>query len=216
MIERQQRDPDGTDFMARPRTFQEADVLLSAMEHFWQRGYEATSIRDVARAMGLTTASVYNAFGDKRAVYKRALEFYVERSVGDRIGRFEVRPPRQAVDAFFREIVDLSIADPKRRGCMLVNSAMELAPHDVEFQRVVSGVFGEIEAFFLRCVSKGQEDGTIAAHIGPNDLARMLLSTLLGLRVLARARPERALLEGAIRPILALLDPDALAAVARV
>ncbi|PYE87276.1 TetR/AcrR family transcriptional regulator [Phyllobacterium leguminum] len=195
--------------MARPREFDEEKVLLKAVEQFWEHGYEATSIRDLATAMGLTTASVYNAFGDKRAVYRRALDFYVERSFGDRVGRFEQKPPREAIGAFFDEIIDRSLNDAKRRGCMLVNSALEVAPHDPEFQRVVAHVLVEVEAFFRRCIEAGQADETISRDQAADDLARTLLGTLLGIRVLARTRPEKDLLEGLIKPIFTLLEPRA-------
>jgi len=194
--------------MARPREFDEEKVLTLAVEQFWERGYEATSIRDLAQAMGLTTASVYNAFGDKRAVYRRALDFYVERSFGDRVGRFESKPPLLAIKAFFDEIIERSLSDIKRKGCMLVNSALEVAPHDEEFQRVVAEVLVQVEGFFLRCVQRGQADGTISDRQNATHLAGVLLSTLLGIRVLARTRPEKDLLQGLIKPILGLLQPD--------
>ena len=195
--------------MARPREFDEEKVLVLAVEHFWEHGYEATSIRDLAQAMGLTTASLYNAFGDKRAVYRKALDFYVEQSFVDRVGRFETKPPREAIEAFFGEIIQRSLGDTRRKGCMLVNSALEVAPHDPEFQRVVSDVLVQVEAFFTRCVLAGQSDGTIGRSQSASDMGRALLGTLLGIRVLARTRPERDLLEGLIRPVFALLEPDA-------
>lgn len=195
--------------MARPREFDEEKVLELAVEQFWEHGYEATSIRDLALAMGLTTASVYNAFGDKRAVYRRALDFYVERSFGDRVGRFESKPPRQAISAFFSEIIERSLADTKRKGCMLVNSALEVAPHDEEFQRVVASVLVQVEAFFLRCVEKGQENGSVCNRQRASDLAGTLLGTLLGIRVLARTRPEKELLEGLISLCSHSLSPTA-------
>lgn len=195
--------------MARPREFDEEKVLVLAVEHFWEHGYEATSIRDLAQAMGLTTASIYNAFGDKRAVYRKALDFYVERSFVDRVGRFETRPPRQAIEAFFEEIIERSLGDSKRKGCMLVNSALEVAPHDPEFQRVVTDVLVQVEGFFRRCVLAGQGDGTIGRRQSASDMGRTLLGTLLGIRVLARTRPEKELLEGLVKPVLTLLEPDA-------
>jgi len=194
--------------MARPREFDEEKVLELAVEQFWEQGYEATSIRDLAQAMRLTTASIYNAFGDKRAVYGKALDFYVQRSFVDRVGRFGSKPPREAIRAFFDEIIQRSLADSKRRGCMLVNSALEVAPHDEEFQRVVASVLVQVEAFFLRCVEKGQADGSISRRQDPSNIAGTLLGTLLGIRVLARTRPERELLEGLIKPVFFLLDPD--------
>ena len=193
--------------MARPREFDETAVLEAAIQCFWSRGYEATSVRDLAEKMGLTGASMYNAFGDKRSLYRRALDHYVEQSFGDRVGRFESNfAPREAIGAFLDEIIERSLSDKQRKGCMLVNSALEMAPHDPEFQRVVADVLVQVESFFRRCVAVGQSEGTISDSQSAEDLARLLLSTLLGIRVLARTRPERDLLEGALRPVLALLD----------
>ena len=128
--------------MPRPREFEEQAVLAAAMQQFWRYGYEATSIRDLAENMGITGASLYNAFGDKRSLYRRALDQYLDETFRERIGRFEENlPPREALDAFFKEIVERSCNDKLRRGCMLVNSALEVAPHDPEFQRAVSKVF---------------------------------------------------------------------------
>lgn len=194
--------------MARPREFDESAALDAAVQCFWTRGYEATSVRELADRMGMTGASLYNAFGDKRGLYRRALDRYVEQSFLDRVGRFEHHmPPRIAIAAFFAEIIQRSLADKERKGCMLVNSALEVAPHDPEFQRVVADVLVQVEAFFFRCVVAGQGDGSISTAQSAADMSRILLSTLLGIRVLARTRPERALLEGLLRPVAALLDP---------
>jgi TetR/AcrR family transcriptional repressor of nem operon len=192
--------------MARPREFDEAAVLQSAVECFWSRGFEATSVRDLADSMGITGASLYNAFGDKRSLYRRSLDYYVSQSFGDRVRRLEGKvPPLDALEAFFWEVIERSLADKQRKGCMLVNSALELAPHDPEFRRVIAGVLVEVEAFFRRSVEAGQASRTITTSQSADDLARMLLSVLLGVRVLARARPKRELLEGAVRPVFDLL-----------
>ena len=192
--------------MARPREFEEAAVLDAAVDCFWKRGYEATSVRELADSMGITGASLYNAFGDKRALFRMALEHYVE-GIGDRISRLEGNmSPREAIDAFFREIVEKSLSDPDRKGCMLINSSLEVAPHDPEFREAIDDVLVRIESFFYRCVKGGQKAGEISTLQSAEDLARMLLGTLLGIRVLARVRPERALFEGLLRPVLSLLD----------
>jgi TetR/AcrR family transcriptional regulator, transcriptional repressor for nem operon len=193
--------------VARPRAFDEAAVLDAAVLCFWTRGYEATSVRDLADEMGITGASLYNAFGDKKSLYRRALDYYVERSFADRVGRFEDQlPPREAIGAFFDEIIRRSLDDKQHKGCMLVNAALEVAPHDPEFRRIIANVLVQVEAFFQRCVIAGQRAGTISTLQSANDLARLLLSTLLGIRVLARVRPERQLLEGLVRPVFSLLD----------
>jgi len=184
-------------------------VLDAAVQCFWAKGFEATSVRDLADEMGMTGASLYNAFGDKRALYRRALDHYIAGSFGERAHRFEkTLPPREAIGAFFREIIERSLSDKQRKGCMLVNSALELAPHDRKFQKVIAGVLVEVEMFFGRLVLAGQRDGSISQSQPADDLARLLLGALLGIRVLARARPERELLEGLIRPVFALLDHE--------
>jgi TetR/AcrR family transcriptional regulator, transcriptional repressor for nem operon len=195
--------------MARPREFDEDAVLDAAVYQFWLRGYKATSVRDLAKSMGITSASLYNAFGDKRSLFRRALAHYVECSFSDRVSRFENRlHPREAIQAFFREIVERSVSDEDHKGCLLVNSALEVAPYDAEFQKTIADVLVKVESFFRRCVAAGQVSGEIPNAASADDLARLLLGTLLGIRVLARARPERALLEGLMRPVLSLLDTD--------
>jgi TetR/AcrR family transcriptional repressor of nem operon len=167
-------------------------------------------MRELTDKMGITGPSLYNAFGDKRSLYRKALAQYVERSFRDRVRRFEGHlPPREAIKAFFDEIIAMSLKDPQRKGCLIFNSALEVAPHDPEFQQVVADVTKQMEAFFYRCVKAGQLDGTINTGLSPKDVARLLLGVLVGVRVLARTRQERPLLEGILRPALALLDePD--------
>lgn len=196
--------------MARPREFDESAALDAAILCFWSRGYEATSVRDLADAMAISGPSLYNTFGDKRLLFRKALDHYVQRGFCDRVKRFETElAPRAAINAFFNEIIHLSLTDEQRKGCFIVNSAMELAPHDPEFQAALRSILNEMEAFFLRCVTAGQCDGTINSATPAKDLARMLLGLLMGLRVLARSRPEPELLRGLVRPALALLAPPA-------
>jgi TetR/AcrR family transcriptional repressor of nem operon len=192
--------------MARPREFDEGVVLDAAVQCFWAQGYEATSVKDLMERTGLTAASLYNAYGDKRAMFRTALDHYVESSIGARIARCEALPPRDAVRSFFDDILHRSLSDRERKGCMLVNAALEMAPHDSEFRRTIAGALKRIEAFFLTCAEKGQADGTITRSKQASALAQHLLGVLMGVRVLARVRPERPLLEGAIATALASLD----------
>ena len=193
--------------MARPREFDEHAVLNAAMNRFWEHGYQATSMRDLAVETGLTSPSLYNAFGDKRALFRQVLERYAQHSSRARIARLEASmPPKDAIKAFITEIVEHSLSDKDRRGCLLVNSALEIGPHDPEIGAEVARRLGEVEAFFRRSVVSAQKEGTVPADRDAKDLARVLLAVLLGIRVVARARPQRKLLEGMARPVLAMLD----------
>jgi TetR/AcrR family transcriptional regulator, transcriptional repressor for nem operon len=193
--------------MARPREFDETAALEAAVACFWSRGYEATSVRDLAENMGLSAPSLYNAYGDKHALFVQALEHYLDRSMRERIERLEhTVPPKQAIREFIREIIEHSVNDRERRGCFLVNSALEVAPHDKKLSELIADRLAELEAFFARLVRKAQVEGTVPRKPVAKDLARLLLGIVLGIRVLARVRPERASLESLARPVLALLD----------
>jgi TetR/AcrR family transcriptional repressor of nem operon len=193
--------------MARPREFDEVTALEAAVECFWERGYEATSVRDLAGKMGISGQSLYNAYGDKRALFAQALEHYLDHSARALIKELESSlPPKQAVRRFVEEIVARSVSDRERRGCFLINSALEVAPHDSELGALIADRLAEIEAFFYRSIKAAKAKGTVPRDRSAKDLARLLLGVVLGIRVLARSKPERALLEGVARPALALLD----------
>jgi TetR/AcrR family transcriptional repressor of nem operon len=193
--------------VARPREFDEATALEAAIECFWQHGYEATSVRDLAARMGISGPSLYNTYGDKHALFVRALERYLDQSTRARIRRFEDElPPKQAIRGFIAEIIDRSVKDRERRGCFLINSALEVAPHDKRLGALIADRLAEIEAFFYRSIKSAQTEGTVPKDRNAKDIARLLLGVLLGIRVLARSNPERDLLEGVARPALALLN----------
>jgi TetR/AcrR family transcriptional repressor of nem operon len=193
--------------MPRPREFDEPAALDAAIACFWRRGYEATSLRDLTASMGVAAPSLYNAFGDKDELFARALDRYLEHTTRGRLRRLEeTLPPKAALHQFFAEIIEHSIKDRQRKGCFLVNSALEVAPHDAACRAVIDRQFSEIEEFFRRRIRAAQADKAVPGAIDPNDTARLLLGVLLGIRVLARTKPTRAQLEGVARPALALLD----------
>ena len=146
--------------MARPREFDEVTALEAAIECFWHRGYEATSVRDLADKMGISAPSLYNTYGDKHALFARALERYLDHSARALIKRLEGSlPPKQAIRRFIEEIIEHSVNDRERRGCFLINSALEVAPHDRELGAFVADRFAEIEAFFYRSIKTAQTEG---------------------------------------------------------
>ena len=192
--------------MARLREFDEDRALDAAVDCFWSRGYEATSVRDLAREMGIGGASLYNTFGGKRALFARVLERYANRSSRERIARLEAgHRPREAIRAFLAEVIDRSIKDRECKGCLLVNSALDVAPHDAELGRVVTGYLEEIRAFFRRNVEAASEAGETPPGTDAETLSIHLLGVLMGMRVLARTGARRRTLEAVVQPALDLL-----------
>lgn len=193
--------------MARPREFQEEKVLEAAGNAFWRRGYEATSTRDLSAVTGLTASSLYAAFGDKRTLFRRAFDRYLDQTLHDRMTRLGAMPsPAQAITTFFHEMIERSLGDPQHRGCLLVNSATGAAPEDAEMRQAVSDELVRIESFFRNRFAAAQAAGEVPATHDADDAAAHLLAVLMGIRVFARARPERKLLTNAVRSMLAALD----------
>lgn len=190
--------------VGRPRTFDEDQVLEAAGRLFWSKGFEATSTRELTKQTGLTPSSIYAAFGDKRGLCLRVIDHYIRHHVQDPIARLEdAHSPARAISAYFAEILDFSLADPEHRGCMAVNMALDVTANDPELTRPVAEGTRIIERFFERNLAAAQATGEIAAILPPADLAKHLLAALLGLRVLARIRPERGLLVGLVGAALA-------------
>jgi len=189
--------------MPRPRAFDEDTVLAAATDAFWRQGYAATSVRELGLAMGLGPASLYNAFGDKQALFDRCLDRYLREGLCARLARLEAEhPPRAAIEAFLHDMLARSLADP--RGCLLVNSALEGAGRETGPEATLARWIAELEGFFLRNLRAALAP---AAQPPAEDLARLLLGTVLALRVLGRAGADPETLRGMVRAALAPLDP---------
>ena len=194
--------------MIRPRQFDDDEAIEAAMQRFWRHGYEATSVHDLAEAMGIAGPSLSNAFKDKRPLFVRALGRYCEVTMRSRLASVDWEgSQREAIEGLFAQVVKRSLSDPERRGCFLVNSALEVAPHDAEIGRKIARYLDEICSFFERNIRAARAIGQIGRVIDSCATASQLLATLLGIRVLARASPDRVVLENAAQSVLAALGP---------
>ena len=178
--------------MGRPRAFDTETAVARALDTFWSRGYEATSIADLCDAMGLSRSSLYEAFGSKHGLFLAALEQY-ESSVTQRIDACLRRP--QAVHANLRDFlmmfVDGAVEGPGRRGCFLGNCTGELAAAEPELAARFGRGFDAIEETIHGALLRGQAAGEIAAGTDTRGLARFMVSTIQGLRLVAKANPDR-------------------------
>ena len=178
--------------MPRPKEFERAEVLDRALELFWQRGYQGTSMQELVDAMGIHRGSLYGTFGDKRALFLAALrrydEVWISRFIEPLSAPGPVRPAlRRVLEEAGREA-----ACDVRRGCLAINSAVELAPHDPELARRVKEMLSRVEDALRATLERAQSTGELPADVDPPAVARFLMSVLQGLRVLSRmgAEPE--------------------------
>jgi TetR/AcrR family transcriptional repressor of nem operon len=189
--------------MARPREFDADAALDRALDVFWAKGYEATSLDDLCEATKLSRSSLYSAFGSKRGLLLQSVDRYVERRTPN-IAAALARPLpiRDAVAALLDEFIDQIVAGPGRRGCFLGNCAAELPRHDRGALARVRQGLARTEAAFHEALMRAKERGELAPDADVRALARFLTASFQGLRLVGKANPDRAVLEDTARTIL--------------
>ncbi len=189
------------------KQFNHDEALSKAMSAFWAHGYDATSMQDLVDCMGINRGSLYATFGDKRSLFIEALRRYDAVYREDWAARLSSsHRPRAAILAAFDAAIAAALDTGSSDGCLLVNTALELSPHDEEISAIVDHGLAEMERFFRDMIEQGQAAAEIPAHVEPVDTARGLLSLFIGLRVLARSRPEKTLLRSVANQAAALLS----------
>ncbi|MEU0024565.1 TetR/AcrR family transcriptional regulator [Streptomyces sp. NPDC006335] len=193
--------------MARTKEFDPEAALQAALELFWRRGYEATSMSDLVAHLGVGRASIYATFGSKHELYMKALERYQEQLPDLLRELSRPGPVLPAVRALVRRYADEAAADDLRlSGCFLTNTAAELAPHDPGAARQVERNWDRLETVLHGALVRAQAQGELSADRDPLTLARMLLVLLQGLKVVGKASPDPARVRDAAEQALALLD----------
>ncbi len=193
--------------MPRQKEFDREVALDRAMSAFWTKGYAATSVEDLVAHMGIQRGSLYATFGDKRSLFLSALDRY-QRVVTRELFEALEAPGSglAAIRRFFRLRVERSLDRSRPAGCLVTNSAVELSRRDRGAVAKVGGSLAGLEAAFLRALERARAQGELAATRDVRALARFLTSSAQGLSVMAKAFPERAVLEDVVTVVLAALE----------
>lgn len=170
--------------MARPRQFDEQQALERALDAFWARGYEATSVTDLMSATGLAKASLYSSLGDKHTVFLRALELFMRNGRRD----LEAIAAQDGVAAdllrqWLEHVAAMATCSGVRRGCFMVNSAVELAPHDADVQKLLRRNEKQIEALYTGLLERGVRDGSLRSDLDIASAAGWLTTAVYGMQV---------------------------------
>jgi TetR/AcrR family transcriptional regulator, transcriptional repressor for nem operon len=193
--------------MARPRTFDEGDVIAAARDEFWDRGYAATSVDDLTAATGLGKGSLYGAFGDKHNLYLRALDDYIASSLDE--VRSSLRDPAfSAYDRLVRHIraqVNALAADKSRRGCLMAKSAAELAATDDAVDKRVENAYAAWRDELVACVTEAQRDGAVDTSHSASALAATLLAFMRGQEALHKGGAKAAQINAAADEMVSLI-----------
>lgn len=190
----------------RPRSFDADTALDSALKVFWRNGFQGASLSELTDAMGLSKPSLYAAFGDKEALYLKALDRYATHWTARHAAVLdEEKEGRNAVAAFLRSVAGM-LADPSLPGgCFVVNGAADCggpttpAAVDAALRRTVQGG----EAMLRQRLQRAQRDGQLPADARIDDLATFFSALLSGLGVLAKSGAKRAKLNAAIDAAMA-------------
>ena len=191
--------------MAGKKSFQPEQALDKAMGLFWNQGYEGTSIEELVQYMGLGRGSLYDTFGDKHALYLAALSRYFARYQGQAAELLQQTGPiSEILERFFQAVIEELLSDPASRGCFLVNATIEMAPHDPKVNAIVQSALQEIEEGFYRLLIKAQVAGELSWTQDPHQLAHFLSGVLVSIRVLARGKRDRRVLQDVVKTALAV------------
>ncbi|MBT4934594.1 MAG: TetR/AcrR family transcriptional regulator [Rhodospirillaceae bacterium] len=193
--------------MARTKEFDTDDVVLKAIEVFWSKGFEATSISDLVEAMGINRGSIYDTFGDKAGLFELAIQRYQIDAPSQRLlDNAETGDPREEIELFFNALLSRSDCPEGFRGCLITNSITELAARDAKMAALFKAGVKRIEDAFFTLIRRGQETGDIAPWREARSLARSLLASAQGLIVVSKVEPGRETLADIAETALSLLD----------
>ncbi|PIW28249.1 MAG: TetR family transcriptional regulator [Rhodospirillales bacterium CG15_BIG_FIL_POST_REV_8_21_14_020_66_15] len=182
--------------MTRTREFDPDAALDKAMHLFWERGFAHTSMADLVRHTGVSRYGLYGTFGNKDEIYRRALMRYIE-LMKDEMQKDLRRPGagRAELETYFRHITGVVTSDEGRKGCMVCNTAAELAPHDPEMAAHLKVLQENLRAMLEDVIANGQKAGDIRTDIAARDLAMLLFAMEQGMAALHRGgTPVEALL----------------------
>ncbi|MCC5898559.1 MAG: TetR/AcrR family transcriptional regulator [Phormidium sp. BM_Day4_Bin.17] len=192
--------------MGRHKEFNREDVLDKAMVTFWRQGYEGTSIRHLIESMGIHRGSLYDTFGDKHSLFEETLAHYNCTVVEGNLAPLQgADTSLAALGGFFESVVDWSLEDGDRKGCLLVNTAAELAPQDPRISQQLTGYFYRIEATFAKVLERSRQRQELTHPGDISLLAKYLLANLQGLRLAAKLNPNRQTLQGLVDITLSTL-----------
>jgi TetR/AcrR family transcriptional repressor of nem operon len=184
--------------MPRAKEFDPDTVLEKAMDLFWTKGYEATSIKMLVGHMGINRFSLYSTFGDKHQLFLSATERYHQKIADAEIAILENSDDGIAsIRRYFVALVERYTGESGSKGCFMTNTTTELAPHDAAAKERTGAFLLQMQAAFYHALLRAQTAGELR-EARLNDYARFLTSTAQGIAVLAKIGPSREILDSIV------------------
>ena len=178
--------------MARPRKFDENSALDAAIGVFWAKGYEGTTLEDLTRAMGINRPSLYGAFGNKEALFQKALARYNAGPAGYIVRALESPTAREAAERLLRGAVDLGTHTDNPGGCLAVHGALATGEDAACVRDALTQCRAAAEANVRKRFEQAQSDGDLSPKVNAADLARYITVVVRGMAVESASGATRA------------------------
>ncbi|WHY27063.1 TetR/AcrR family transcriptional regulator [Bacillus wiedmannii] len=192
--------------MARLREFDEEKALDAAMQLFWEKGYAATSLSELTAKMEIQKPSLYSAFGDKEGLFEAALRRYTNLHAANiRTKLQNEQSVKEAIRTFFDNMVEEEYKKDFSKGCFCINTMVELAPHNEKFEVLTREHQMYLTVIFQELITKGIQSGELQNDLNAKAVAQTLVTSLIGLTVLMKSRPERSVIDNSISIIVSLV-----------
>ncbi|KRF03913.1 transcriptional regulator [Paenibacillus sp. Soil766] len=192
--------------MVRPREFDEQHALAAAMQVFWEKGYEATSMSDLTARMGIQRPSLYAAFGGKQELFETVLNKYVDMSLSFIYNRMQnAVSVKEALRMYFQGIIEGVGNNNPDLGCLCINTMVELAPHDESLSQITKNYQLKLTELIQQKLETGIRTGELSPSLNTAALSRVLTISAIGLSVTMKSQPERPYVDSVVAEILTLL-----------
>ncbi len=193
--------------MARTKQFDERQALVSAMLVFWEKGYEGTSIQDLEHATGLNRTSIYNAFGNKRAIFDRVMICYKESVMASLFAELDGAPNiKEGIRRMLNGALDIHFDKDNPGGCLVVLSILESGQHDEASQASMQQTLQDMKGALQARLNKAKKSGELSSDLDAGSTATTIAATMAGMMVLGKANFSKAALKKTINQVLRLLD----------
>lgn len=190
----------------RPAVYDNEQILQKAQQVFWTKGFTATSLEDLLKAMEIGSGSFYNAFkGGKKELFRKAIQ---QRRTAFNQFKAELKQsesPINLIKDFFRSIAK-SDQESHLQGCIIANTVVEMTFVDEELEQESVAILKEVEAMFTAAIDKAQKNGTLKNQTDPIILGRYLITLWNGLNVTRRMYPDNKVLKTQIEMQLEIIS----------
>ena len=193
--------------MARTKDFDENEVLTKAIQVFWHKGYNGTSMQDLVDGLGISRSSLYDTYTDKHTLFVKALESYQNSGAGK---IQEIINNSGSAKDIVKRLLEFAtnelLGDKQQKGCFMVNAEVEVAPHDAEVNSLVCKHDQQMEEAFYQGIKKRQDSGEIKNQQDARALSRFIFNTVKGMRVTAKSITDKSVFDDIIKLTISALD----------